>query len=44
MAFGSLEYMWGQVVGKGWMVLLAIPVITWLRRRDEAIGMQPAGA
>ncbi len=44
MAFGSLEYMWGQVVGKGWMVLLAIPAITWLRRRDEAIGMQPAGA
>ncbi len=42
MAFGSLEYAWGQVVGKGWMVLLAIPVIAWLRRRDERIGMLPA--
>jgi uncharacterized PurR-regulated membrane protein YhhQ (DUF165 family) len=42
LAFGSLEFMWGQVVGKGWMVLLAIPFIAWLRRRDAAIGMQPA--
>lgn len=42
LAFGSLDYMWGQIVGKGWMVLLAIPLIAWLRRRDEAIGMQPA--
>ena len=44
LAFGSLDFMWGQIVGKGWMVLLAIPAITWLRRRDEAIGMLPAGA
>lgn len=44
MAFGSLEFMWGQVVGKGWMVLLAIPLIVLLRRRDEAIGMLPPGA
>jgi len=42
LAFGSLDYMWGQIVGKGWMVLLAIPVITWLRRREEALGMVPA--
>lgn len=42
LAFGSLEFMWGQIVGKGWMVLLAIPVIRWLRKREVALGMQPA--
>lgn len=42
LAFGSLEYMWGQVVGKGWMIFLAIPVISLLRKRDERLGMQPA--
>jgi len=42
LAFGSLDYMWGQIVGKGWMVLLAIPAIGWLRRRDDALGMVPA--
>lgn len=43
LAFGSLDFMWGQVVGKGWMILLAIPAILLLRRRDERIGMLPAG-
>lgn len=43
LAFGSLEFMWGQIVGKGWMVLLAIPAIALLRRRDERIGMLPPG-
>jgi len=42
MAFGNLDYLWGQIVGKGWMVLLAIPVIAWLRRRDDMLGMAPA--
>jgi len=42
MAFGNLDYLWGQIVGKGWMVLLAIPAIIWLRRRDDALGMVPA--
>ena len=27
LAFGSLDYLGGQIVGKAWMVLLAIPVI-----------------
>ncbi len=44
LAFGSLEYLWGQIVGKSWMVLLAIPVIALLRRRDDRLGMLPAGA
>ena len=27
MAFGSLDYLWGQSLGKFWMVMLAIPAI-----------------
>jgi uncharacterized PurR-regulated membrane protein YhhQ (DUF165 family) len=42
LAFGSLEFLAGQVVGKSWMVLLAIPLIALLRRRDERIGLMPA--
>ena len=42
LAFGSLDFLWGQVVGKSWMVLLALPFVAWLRRRDDAIGMTPA--
>ena len=42
LAFGSLDHLAGQIVGKGWMVLLAIPLIVWLRARDERIGMEPA--
>jgi queuosine precursor transporter len=42
LAFGSLDFLFGQVVGKAWMVLLSIPFVTWLRRRDERIGMAPA--
>ena len=42
LAFGSLEYLWGQVVGKTWAVLAALPFVYWLRGRDERIGMQAA--
>lgn len=42
LAFGSLEFLWGQVVGKAWMVILALPFIAWLRRRDDANGVRPA--
>jgi len=42
LAFGSLEFLAGQVVGKSWMVLLALPFIVWLRHRDERLGIQPA--
>jgi hypothetical protein len=44
LAFGSTELMWGQVVGKGWMVLAAIPFIYWLRSRDERQERELAGA
>ena len=42
LAFGSLDFLAGQIVGKGWMVLLALPFVHWLRRRDERLGLAPA--
>ena len=42
LAFGSLEFLPGQVLGKAWMVLLALPLIVLLRRRDERLGVRPA--
>ncbi|HLH92478.1 MAG TPA: VUT family protein [Xanthobacteraceae bacterium] len=42
LAFGSLDFLAGQTVGKAWMVLLSIPFIAWLRRRDERLGLRPA--
>jgi uncharacterized PurR-regulated membrane protein YhhQ (DUF165 family) len=42
LAFGSLEFLLGQVIGKGWMVLAALPFIALLRRRDERLGQKPA--
>jgi uncharacterized PurR-regulated membrane protein YhhQ (DUF165 family) len=42
LAFGSLEFLSGQVVGKAWMVLLSIPFVHYLRRRDERRGLLPA--
>jgi uncharacterized PurR-regulated membrane protein YhhQ (DUF165 family) len=42
LAFGSLDFLFGQIIGKLWMVLLAIPLIAYLRRRDERLGLQPA--
>jgi len=42
LAFGSLDFLTGQVVGKAWMVLLSIPFVAWLRRRDARLGIKPA--
>ena len=42
LAFGSLDFLAGQVVGKAWMVLLSIPFVVCLRRRDERIGLTAA--
>jgi queuosine precursor transporter len=33
LAFGSLAFLEGQVVGKAWMTLLAVPVLMLWRRR-----------
>jgi queuosine precursor transporter len=37
LAFGSFEFLLGQIVGKAWMVLLTLPAIEWLRRRDQRL-------
>lgn len=42
LAFGSLEFLLGQIVGKSWMVLLSIPFVALLRRRDQRLGLEPA--
>jgi uncharacterized PurR-regulated membrane protein YhhQ (DUF165 family) len=42
LAFGSLDFLAGQAVGKAWMVLLSVPFVAWLRRRDERLGIKPA--
>ncbi|MCU4180993.1 VUT family protein [Bosea sp. BH3] len=39
LAFGSLDYLSGQIIGKAWMVLLALPLMYLLRRRDERLGL-----
>jgi len=42
LAFGSLDFLLGQIVGKTWMVVLALPLVQWLRRRDQRLGLAPA--
>lgn len=42
LAFGSLEFLGGQIVGKAWMVLFCLPIMVRLRRRDERIGIEAA--
>jgi hypothetical protein len=39
LAFGSLNFLSGQIVGKTVMVLLTLPAIRWLRNRDERLGL-----
>jgi uncharacterized PurR-regulated membrane protein YhhQ (DUF165 family) len=42
LAFGSLDFVAGQIIGKAWMVLLALPLMHLLRRRDERLGLAAA--
>ncbi len=42
LAFGNLDFLAGQVIGKVWMILLALPLMQLLRRRDERLGLMPA--
>lgn len=42
LAFGSLDFIAGQIVGKSWMVLLAIPVIWLIRESDSRRGITAA--
>jgi uncharacterized PurR-regulated membrane protein YhhQ (DUF165 family) len=39
LAFGSLDFLAGQVVGKAVMVIASIPFVLLLRRRDERLGI-----
>ena len=36
LAFGSLDFLPGQIIGKAWMVLLALPFVHWIRKRETA--------
>ena len=38
LAFGSLQFLAGQITGKAIMVLLTLPAIRWLRNRDQRLG------
>jgi uncharacterized PurR-regulated membrane protein YhhQ (DUF165 family) len=42
LAFGSLAFLEGQIIGKAWMVMLSLPLIHWLRERDRRLGILPA--
>lgn len=42
LAFGSLNYLEGQVIGKAMMVVAALPALVWLRNRDQRLGLMPA--
>jgi queuosine precursor transporter len=36
LAFSSLDFLAGQIVGKLWMVLLSLPFIHWIRKHEIA--------
>jgi uncharacterized PurR-regulated membrane protein YhhQ (DUF165 family) len=42
LAFGSLDFLVGQVVGKAIMVIAALPLLLWVRNRDRRLGLSPA--
>jgi uncharacterized PurR-regulated membrane protein YhhQ (DUF165 family) len=42
LAFGSLEFLAGQIIGKALMVVASLPVIALLRWRDDRVGLSPA--
>ncbi|MDE2385714.1 MAG: VUT family protein [Alphaproteobacteria bacterium] len=42
LAFHSLDFLGGQIVGKLWAVLVALPLIHLLRQWDQRRGLQPA--
>ncbi len=37
MAFGNLDFLAGQIVGKAWITVLSLPFIQWIRSRDDKI-------
>jgi len=41
LAFGRLDFLPGQILGKTWVVVLSLPLIAYLRRRDARLGLEP---
>lgn len=41
LAFGSLDFMSGQVIGKAWALVAVLPLIHLLRIRDRRLGLKP---
>jgi uncharacterized PurR-regulated membrane protein YhhQ (DUF165 family) len=42
LAYGSFEFLAGQIVGKTLMIVLLMPVVVWLNSRDERLGLVSA--
>jgi queuosine precursor transporter len=42
LVFGSLDFLPGQVIGKSWALVAALPLIYLLRLRDRRLGLSPA--
>lgn len=42
LAYGSLEFLAGQIVGKTLMIVVSMPFVMWLSYRDERLGVAPA--
>ena len=42
LAFGNMEFLIPQIIGKAWVIALAVPIIVWLRARDRKLGLKPA--
>ena len=42
LAFGSFEFLTGQILGKAWMVLIALPFVYLVRQHDRALGLDIA--
>jgi hypothetical protein len=39
LAFGSLEFLAGPIADKAWVIALSIPLMMWLKERDERRGL-----
>ncbi|APG86988.1 hypothetical protein SAMCCGM7_pB0273 (plasmid) [Sinorhizobium americanum CCGM7] len=42
LAFGSLDFLTGQILGKSIMVFASLPFLFLLRKRDRKLGLYPA--
>lgn len=42
LAFGSLDFLAGQMIGKSWALVMALPLVHLLRLRDTRLGIMPA--